>query len=470
MTPRTFQSIETGTLEPSANSRPARSRSIPRGARTSNRCADNLRRTCSAFFPALYLALCLDLFPVSLPELFDASCRAAGLRPSPRSPTYSRSTTSGRAIAAPGRLARDVACAPAAAPARRGWHPRVPKVPRYQTQTAGKMRWVFYTLQVRRVGLGSPPPDTLVVDACARRAASLARSSAPASQQDLRSADRSRCWGRRCSRSRRSRRLQPLSRTSSQSCKCVGVASCSCGTSCCAHARGLTQPGVRAGADADSLVVPRSQDDLGFADTGIYSDTNIAARSAAPYTANITALAREGIILTHHYVHWHCSPTRRTFLSGRLPIHHGEQLSKVDTDDMDMRWTWLPQKLQAVGYRTHGFGKEHTGFKSVHQLWSNRGFTSSVGSLLTGGNYYYAAVAGGPRWQDQHPIYNDTQFVGRPDNCKEQHSAGQLSNAQGTASTWLRAPDARAPGLIKKSCADQVFSAEPTEPSGPPVY
>ncbi len=178
------------------------------------------------------------------------------------------------------------------------------------------------------------------------------------------------------------------------------------------------------------------QDDLGFADTGIYSDTNAAAKAAAPYTPNITALAREGIALTHHYVHWHCSPTRRTFLSGRLPIHHGEQLSKVDTDDMDMRWTWLPQKLQSAGYRTHGFGKEHTGFKSVHQLWSNRGFTSSVGSLLTGGNYYYAAVAGGPRWQDQHPIYNDTQFVDKPGNCEEQVSNGGMCTQEYSTALW----------------------------------
>lgn len=89
---------------------------------------------------------------------------------------------------------------------------------------------------------------------------------------------------------------------------------------------------------------------------------------------------------------------------------------------MDLRWTWLPQKLQSVGYRTHGFGKEHTGFKSVHQLWSNRGFTSSIGSLLTGGNYYYSIgkSSGGPRWQDQHPIYNDSIFVNKPSNCHEQ--------------------------------------------------
>ena len=63
----------------------------------------------------------------------------------------------------------------------------------------------------------------------------------------------------------------------------------------------------------------------------------------------------------------------------------------------------------------------HTGFKSVHQLWSNRGFTSSIGSLLTGGNYYYSTPSsGGPRWQDQHPLHTDTDFVDPPPNCHEQ--------------------------------------------------
>ena len=37
------------------------------------------------------------------------------------------------------------------------------------------------------------------------------------------------------------------------------------------------------------------QDDLGYYDTGIHSE------SAAKFTQNITALAREGIILTNHY-------------------------------------------------------------------------------------------------------------------------------------------------------------------------
>jgi len=36
-------------------------------------------------------------------------------------------------------------------------------------------------------------------------------------------------------------------------------------------------------------------------------------------TGNITQLARDGIILTRHYTHYHCSPTRRSLLTGRLP-------------------------------------------------------------------------------------------------------------------------------------------------------
>ena len=117
-----------------------------------------------------------------------------------------------------------------------------------------------------------------------------------------------------------------------------------------------------------------------------------------------------------------------TLQSGRLPIHHGEQLSKVDTDDMDMRWTWLPAKLQTAGYRTHGFGKMHTGFKSVRQLWSNRGFTSAIGSLLTGGSYFNKQPSAGSRWQDGHPLAADSHFTDPPLKCHEQVEPGGAAN------------------------------------------
>ena len=35
-------------------------------------------------------------------------------------------------------------------------------------------------------------------------------------------------------------------------------------------------------------------------------------------SGNTTALAMEGIVLEHHYTFYWCSPTRRSFLSGRV--------------------------------------------------------------------------------------------------------------------------------------------------------
>lgn len=61
------------------------------------------------------------------------------------------------------------------------------------------------------------------------------------------------------------------------------------------------------------------QDDLGHDDVAFYGNTvNLDV------TGNITAAANEGVILERHYVHWHCSPTRRSVLTGRLPLHHSE--------------------------------------------------------------------------------------------------------------------------------------------------
>ena len=151
------------------------------------------------------------------------------------------------------------------------------------------------------------------------------------------------------------------------------------------------------------------QDDLGYYDSGVHND------AAANWTTNITRLAKSGIVLTNHYSHWHCSPSRRSFLTGRLPIHHGEQLSGDTTDDIDLRMTWISQKLQSVGYSAHMFGKFHTGFRSMRHLPVNRGFATATGSLQTGGAYQGPAHS--LRWQDDHPIVKDNFLTDPPDGC-----------------------------------------------------
>eukprot|EP01065_Artemidia_motanka_P032219 TRINITY_DN39251_c0_g1_i1.p1 TRINITY_DN39251_c0_g1~~TRINITY_DN39251_c0_g1_i1.p1 ORF type:complete len:629 (+),score=222.81 TRINITY_DN39251_c0_g1_i1:76-1962(+) len=139
------------------------------------------------------------------------------------------------------------------------------------------------------------------------------------------------------------------------------------------------------------------QDDLGF--------DNIAFNNAEwePYSSSIGSLAKEGMVLQNHYVHWHCSPTRRSFLTGRLPIHHGEMLSPPTGDDMDLRWNLISQKLATAGYRCLWYGKGHTGYKSMNHLPTSRKFESWVGFL--GGAQGYSSSN---RWKDEAPYHNTT--------------------------------------------------------------
>jgi hypothetical protein len=169
------------------------------------------------------------------------------------------------------------------------------------------------------------------------------------------------------------------------------------------------------------------QDDLGHDDVAFNgNEVNLDV------TGNITAAARDGIILRRHYVHWHCSPTRRTFLTGRLPLHHSEFLSPVSTgDDIDLRWTTIGQKLKTAGYKTYWFGahvpsaldmisesherqsedatpktgKGHTGYKSFHHLPLQLGFDAFEGFL--GGAQDHFALK---RWRGNCPWQENTTY------------------------------------------------------------
>ena len=80
------------------------------------------------------------------------------------------------------------------------------------------------------------------------------------------------------------------------------------------------------------------------------------------WTQNISALAKSGVVLTNHYTHWHCSPTRRSFLTGRLPTSL-TTVSPIVTnstqqdgyrffcgDSTPLAATMLSEKLASVGY------------------------------------------------------------------------------------------------------------------------
>ena len=142
------------------------------------------------------------------------------------------------------------------------------------------------------------------------------------------------------------------------------------------------------------------QDDLGHHNVAFNADrTDWPSADVAAVSSNTSALAREGIILDRHYTHWHCSPTRRSLLTGRLPLHHGELLSHIATDDIDLRWTTLGQKLESVGYKSYWFGKGHTGYMSMAHLPVNIGFSSGHLGFLSGAMKYH----GKQRWKGEAP-------------------------------------------------------------------
>ena len=73
-------------------------------------------------------------------------------------------------------------------------------------------------------------------------------------------------------------------------------------------------------------------------------------------------------------------------------------LSGDATDDIDLRWDILSQKLEPVGYRCLWYGKGHTGYKSMKHMPTHRSFEHWTGFM--GGAQSYTATQ---RWKDAAP-------------------------------------------------------------------
>ena len=63
----------------------------------------------------------------------------------------------------------------------------------------------------------------------------------------------------------------------------------------------------------------------------------------------------ESSLIERHYTFKYCSPTRRSFLSGRVPPHSGQVNSASAT--VDLRMHTIADKLASAGYTTGMAGK-----------------------------------------------------------------------------------------------------------------
>merc|ERR1719265_1661785 len=102
-------------------------------------------------------------------------------------------------------------------------------------------------------------------------------------------------------------------------------------------------------------------DDLGYYDTQVYNPQS--------YSPTIGQLAKEeGLILERHYVYMYCSPTRRSFTTGRFPTSINGNQAHPCSNFVPANFTWLSQKLKQADYMNHFIGKGHLGYTTTDHL------------------------------------------------------------------------------------------------------
>ena len=114
-----------------------------------------------------------------------------------------------------------------------------------------------------------------------------------------------------------------------------------------------------AAAGRPATIVSILSDDHGYFDLSSRGNVNVT-------TPNMDQLFTRGIDLSHHYSFKYCSPSRRSFVTGRWPMHLGE-LNQL-ADGIDLRFATLGDKLRAVGWRNVLVGKTHWGTETPEHL------------------------------------------------------------------------------------------------------
>ena len=139
----------------------------------------------------------------------------------------------------------------------------------------------------------------------------------------------------------------------------------------CAHSGGAQRPKV---------LITSFLDDFGYASASF----NRAPAATPPEvrTPHLDALARDGIILQRFYVHPFCSPSRASFLSGRLPVHVQQTNTQPDQPSCGVPYNMstLPELLRLAGAPVDAYvlGKYDTGAATARHTPEGRGFNGSL--------------------------------------------------------------------------------------------
>jgi arylsulfatase A-like enzyme len=190
-------------------------------------------------------------------------------------------------------------------------------------------------------------------------------------------------------------------------------------------------------------------DDLGYYDTAIHNP-------ASP-TPKIAGLAQGGLTLDRHYVFRYCSPSRRSFLTGRLPVHITTVQPDGDrfcSDFTPLATQILSEKLSAVGYQCHFVGKGHLGYQTTDHMPVQRGFVSHIGYLDGAESYSHGGGSADPTkgshdlWRDDAPAIGDVRGMTYSADFYSREAVGVIER---------HAEEARGHGAYPASAAPPLF-------------
>ena len=158
------------------------------------------------------------------------------------------------------------------------------------------------------------------------------------------------------------------------------------------------------------------------------------------FTPNLDRLAHQGLHLTRHYSYTSCTPSRASFLSGRLPVHLGVILGSPLTwdggsdptsgyDGLSPNMTIIPRIMRELGYRTHLSGKaDGLGMATRNHVPAGRGFESALG-YFNHANDFYNYTVGPQEIAAQYPCqgkivtpFNGTDVI---DQWEDFHNANR---------------------------------------------
>ena len=140
-------------------------------------------------------------------------------------------------------------------------------------------------------------------------------------------------------------------------------------------------------------------DDWGWANVGYHRNSSLKEI----VTPNIDNLVKEGLELNQHYVFRVCSPTRSSFLTGRLPIHvnyQGTSEISYNPNDPVSGFGGIPRNMTGIGtimkkggYTTHMVGKWNAGMATPDHTPQGKGFDTSL-NYFNHANDFYDETAG----------------------------------------------------------------------------